>query len=129
MSRIRRGASANGERQRQLAGAAPAGDDEEQSPYPRETPVLSPAQCRAARAILGWTQAILAERAGLARKTIADFEMNLRNLQYRTRRDITATFQAAGIEFLWGPQAHDPVRSAKAGLEMEGLRYVPSVAA
>jgi DNA-binding XRE family transcriptional regulator len=107
----------------------PAGRHAPPGLTPRETPVLSPAQCRAARAILGWTQAILAERAGLARKTIADFEMNLRNLQYRTRRDITLTFQAAGIEFLWERDAQGGVRNAAAGSEIEGLRYVPSVAA
>src|SRR5258708_36392258 len=55
--------------------------------------VVSPAQCRAARAVLGWTQADLAERAELARKTIADFEMNARSLQFRTRRDITQAFE------------------------------------
>ena len=61
--------------------------------------VASPAQCRAARALLNWTQAVLAERAGVARKTIADFELATRTLHIRTRRDITATLEAAGIEF------------------------------
>lgn len=64
--------------------------------------VATPAQCRAARALLNWTQAVLAERAGVARKTIADFELATRTLHIRTRRDITATLEAAGIEFTWG---------------------------
>lgn len=63
--------------------------------------VASPAQCRAARALLNWTQATLAERAGVARKTIADFELATRTLHIRTRRDITATLEAAGVEFTW----------------------------
>ena len=64
--------------------------------------VLKPEQCRAARALLGWTQAELAERTGLARKTIADFECNLRSFHFRTLRDITSAFEASGIEFTWG---------------------------
>lgn len=70
--------------------------------------VATPAQCRAARALLNWTQAVLAERAGVARKTIADFELASRTLHIRTRRDITATLEAAGIEFMWGEE--DPAR-------------------
>ena len=66
--------------------------------------VATPAQCRAARALLNWTQAVLADRAGVARKTIADFELAARTLHIRTRRDITATLEAAGIEFTWGEE-------------------------
>lgn len=65
----------------------------------KDTQVATPAQCRAARALLNWTQATLAERAGVARKTIADFELATRTLHIRTRRDITSTLEAAGIEF------------------------------
>lgn len=80
--------------------------------------VASPAQCRAARALLNWTQAMLAERAGVARKTIADFELATRTLHIRTRRDITATLEAAGIEFTWGDNGNghgggDGVRFAR----------------
>ena len=71
----------------------------------KDTKVATPAQCRAARALLNWTQAVLAERAGVARKTIADFELATRTLHIRTRRDITATLEAAGIEFLWSEDA------------------------
>jgi transcriptional regulator with XRE-family HTH domain len=63
--------------------------------------VASPAQCRAARALLRWTQRQLAERAGVARKTVADFEAGVRRLHLRTRADITMTLQAAGVEFTW----------------------------
>lgn len=67
----------------------------------KDTQVATPAQCRAARALLNWTQATLAEHAGVARKTIADFELATRTLHIRTRRDITSTLEAAGIEFSW----------------------------
>ena len=69
--------------------------------------LASPAQCRAARALLGWTQAMLAERAGVARKTIAEFETEVRTLHYRTRRDIAAALVAAGIGFVAGDGARD----------------------
>lgn len=73
--------------------------------------VATPAQCRAARALLNWTQAVLAERAGVARKTIADFELATRTLHIRTRRDITATLETAGIEFSWD--------------DSQGVRFAP----
>lgn len=63
-------------------------------------PVASAAQCRAARALLGWTQAQLADAAGVARKTIANFESSARPLHRRTRRDITAALEQGGIEFI-----------------------------
>ncbi len=62
--------------------------------------VVSPAQCRAARAMLRWSQTELGRRAGVARKTIADFEQELRGLRRRTRDAITTTFEAAGISFI-----------------------------
>lgn len=65
----------------------------------KDVKIASPAQCRAARALLNWTQAALADHAGVARKTVADFELATRTLHIRTRRDITATLEAAGIEF------------------------------
>jgi DNA-binding XRE family transcriptional regulator len=73
-------------------------------PGMKDAKIATPAQCRAARALLNWTQAMLAERAGVARKTVADFELGERVLHVRTRRDITATLEDAGIEFLWGDE-------------------------
>lgn len=39
---------------------------------------ISAAQCRAARALLGWTQHKLATEAEVSRSTVADFERNAR---------------------------------------------------
>jgi transcriptional regulator with XRE-family HTH domain len=61
--------------------------------------VVSPAQCRAARAILNWSQTELAAHANVARRTIADFELGRRGLQLRTRRGITDALVNAGITF------------------------------
>lgn len=63
--------------------------------------VASAAQCRAGRALVNWTQRDLAERAHVARKTVADFEAGIRPLRLRTRADITQALQAAGVEFTW----------------------------
>ena len=79
-------------------------------------PVASPAQCRAARALLRWTQDRLAERAAVARKTVADFELGNRSLHRRTRLDITIALEAAGVEFTWAPEG-------------EGVRFARKVAA
>lgn len=74
--------------------------------------------------MLGWTQAALADRSGVARKTIADFELNQRTLQMRTRRDITVAFVEAGIEFVWGDEADG--RSSGKG---DGLRFARKTSA
>lgn len=77
-------------------------------------PLVSPAQCRAARALLGWSQATLADQAGVARRTVAHFEVGRRALLLRTRREIMETFQRAGIEFVWpAAPAGEGVRLAR----------------
>jgi transcriptional regulator with XRE-family HTH domain len=78
--------------------------------------VASAAQCRAARALLDWTQTVLAQRAGVARKTVADFELGRRTLHRRTIIDITTALEAAGVEFTWaieGAANGDGVRFAR----------------
>lgn len=39
-----------------------------------EAPALSPAQCRAGRALLGWRQADLAEKSGVSARLIMQYE-------------------------------------------------------
>jgi transcriptional regulator with XRE-family HTH domain len=63
---------------------------------------MRPAQCRAARGLLDWTQADLVEHSGVAQKTVADFERGLTKLHRRTLTAIIAAFEAAGIEFIRG---------------------------
>lgn len=69
------------------------------APYKMATP-LSPAQCRAARALLGWTQKELESKSGVNLKTIADFERAARTPFARTIRDIVEALEAAGIKLL-----------------------------
>ena len=63
---------------------------------------LSPAQCRAARALLAWSQEDLVARSKITKKTIADFERGATQPRRQTLVQILAAFHAAGIEFLGG---------------------------
>src|SRR5947209_8257728 len=63
---------------------------------------ISPAQCRAARALLDWSQERLSAESKVGAKTIVDFEQGKRSPFPRTVRDLRETFEAAGIEFTNG---------------------------
>lgn len=57
---------------------------------------ISPPQCRAARGLLDWTQEQLAERAGLARSTVREFENGRHELHRASAKQIVAALEAAG---------------------------------
>lgn len=62
---------------------------------------ITPEQCRAARALLEWSQSDLETASGVARKTIADFEGNKKERPYdRTLRDLRAALEEAGVIFV-----------------------------
>jgi len=63
---------------------------------------ISPAQCRAARALLNWSQGQLETASQVAKKTIADFEREARRPYPRTISAIRAALESAGIEFTDG---------------------------
>jgi transcriptional regulator with XRE-family HTH domain len=63
---------------------------------------VDPAQSRAARGLLGWTQSELKKQSGVAKKTIVDFERGTTKPYGRTLTAIVAAFDAAGIEFIDG---------------------------
>lgn len=63
---------------------------------------FSPAQCRAARNLLNWTQSQLAANSKVAEKTVADFERGATSPQMRTLDRIGRALAAAGVEFLNG---------------------------
>jgi len=65
---------------------------------------LSPAQCRAARALLNWSQEDLVRASGITKKTIADLERGATMPRQQTQVQILAAFEQAGIEFLDGKQ-------------------------
>jgi transcriptional regulator with XRE-family HTH domain len=61
---------------------------------------LSPEQCRAARAWLGWTQAELAQRSSIGLSALKDFEKGNRRTLAAIRNQIRKSFEDAGVTFL-----------------------------
>lgn len=60
---------------------------------------ISPAQCRAARSLIGWSQDKLAAESKVAKATIANFESGKREPYDRTLLDLKATLESAGVIF------------------------------
>jgi transcriptional regulator with XRE-family HTH domain len=61
---------------------------------------ITPEQCRAARALLNWSQPTLGEAAGIARETVANFERGARVPHPKNLAAIRAALEAAGVEFI-----------------------------
>jgi len=61
---------------------------------------MTPAQSRAARALLDMNQAALARNAGLGLSTIVDFEKKRRRISDEAVLAIEAAFGRAGITFI-----------------------------
>jgi transcriptional regulator with XRE-family HTH domain len=65
-----------------------------------EKKYISPAQCRAARALLGWTRDQLAQASEVGPRTLMDFERRTRDPHRRTISDIRRAFEEAGVIFI-----------------------------
>ena len=63
---------------------------------------VTSAQLRAARALLGWSQADLELKSRVTKKTIADFERGARQPYERTLIDLCRSLSEAGVEFTNG---------------------------
>ena len=61
--------------------------------------MLNPAQCRAARALLNWTQADLAERVSVSAVSIRAFEKG-GEMRDSNQKLLRLTFEAAGVALL-----------------------------
>jgi transcriptional regulator with XRE-family HTH domain len=61
---------------------------------------MNPAQCRAARALLKWTQEDLANKSGASPVTIRNFENERSSAQKGTLLLIRKTLEDAGVEFI-----------------------------
>ncbi|MCX5581515.1 helix-turn-helix domain-containing protein [Kaistia terrae] len=57
-------------------------------------------QCRAARALVAWSQDQLALASAVAKTTIANFETDKRAPYDRTLLDLQRALEAAGVEFI-----------------------------
>ncbi len=78
-----------------------------------EASSLAPEQCRAARALLAWSQDELAAKAAVAKKTLQLFEVGNRQPYARTLAALQATLEKAGIEFIHENGGGPGVRLAK----------------
>lgn len=71
---------------------------------------LDQAQCKAARALLNWTAAQLAEASGLSLDTLRSFESGRsRSLNRENEKAILSAFAAADVQFV---QAGDTAKGA-----------------
>lgn len=64
--------------------------------------MITPAQCRAARALLNWPRKYLAAQACISTKTLLDFENETRTPLRNNLLAIEAALQKGGVEFLEG---------------------------
>jgi transcriptional regulator with XRE-family HTH domain len=62
--------------------------------------LISPAQCRGARALLDITQTQLAVAANLGLSTVVDFERERREVSSDALRAIRTALENAGVEFI-----------------------------
>jgi transcriptional regulator with XRE-family HTH domain len=74
---------------------------------------MNSAQCRAARALLKWTQDDLAAKSGSSAVTIRNFENDRSAPQKGTLLLIKQTFENSGVEFIPGNGGGVGVRFGK----------------
>ena len=61
---------------------------------------ITPAQSRAGRALVDWSQTVLAGKSNLGESTIRDFEKGRRVPSVNNLAAIRAALEAAGVEFI-----------------------------
>jgi len=61
--------------------------------------MIAPEQCRAARGLLDWSQADLAQKAAVGIVTVRQFEAGIHTPRRATADVIRRAFEAAGVEF------------------------------
>ena len=64
------------------------------------SPILTAAQCKGARAMLGWSRERLSREAEVATATVVDFERGARRPYNRTLKDIRRALEDAGVIFI-----------------------------
>jgi transcriptional regulator with XRE-family HTH domain len=72
--------------------------------------MLTPCQCRMARAAVGLSRPEFASQANVSIATLSDFELGKRVPYDRTLRDIRGAFEGLGVTFLVSDASGDGVR-------------------
>lgn len=62
--------------------------------------ILTPELCRAARGLLDWTQADLAEHADISRSTVRDYEGCRHDVHRATAAQLRRAFEDQGVAFV-----------------------------
>ena len=62
--------------------------------------LMTPAQCRAARGLMNWTQGFLAKASGVSDVTIRNFENEKTRLQPASVQVIRSALENAGVIFV-----------------------------
>ena len=62
--------------------------------------ILTAAQCRAARAMVGWSAERLSQASSVDLQTLRDFEVRFRRPDEKTLRRLRITLEAAGVMFV-----------------------------
>ncbi len=62
--------------------------------------MITPAQCRAARGLLNWSQGALAEAAGVGLSSVVDLEKERRAVSQEIKGKIRAAIERAGVQLL-----------------------------
>ena len=70
--------------------------------------MITPAQCRAARGLLKWTQEDLAERSGVGSLAIFKFEASKTSPHNATLKALKDSFEKAGVVFIAAGEASEP---------------------
>lgn len=65
-----------------------------------EADMITPAQIRAARALLGWKQTDLAERSGVSEMSVKNIERGVTDPRVSTLGAMETAFREAGVIFL-----------------------------
>ena len=83
--------------------------------------MITPAQSRAARALINWSQPQLAGASGTGVSTIRDFETGKRTPIANNLQAIEAALESAGVEFIAENGGGAGVRLRKAGPHADSI--------
>jgi len=81
--------------------------------------MLTPAQSRAGRALINWSQPQLAEASGVSVSTIRDFETGKRSPIGNNLAALQRALEAAGVEFTNGGQPGVRMKAARPSVSDE----------
>ncbi|PXA71140.1 transcriptional regulator [Caulobacter sp. D4A] len=70
--------------------------------------ILLPAQCRGARGLLNWSQGELADKAGVSRSTVKDFETERHALHHSTERLLIDALEEGGAVLIAAVEGGEP---------------------